>query len=215
MYAEKRKKRRHVWPWLLLLTLVIAVFFCQRNLSHALLNLAAAKASAIASTALRQAAEDALTDGMTEPLICVSRDEQGRIRLIEADARGMNLLSTRVTRLAQERLDALEGLQLGVPLGAMLGSTLLADQGPLIHSTVRQVGAVSAALETELCAAGINQTRYTVTLRLRCTLRLVLPIDSRTVSAEAAMVVAESIIVGEVPAAYLGTSPDPVLNLAP
>ena len=63
--------------------------------------------------------------------------------------------------------------------------------------------AVSAAFSTEFESAGINQTRHKIYLSLQTSVRLVIPSGARQVLLQSQVLIAESIIVGEVPQSYV------------
>ena len=62
---------------------------------------------------------------------------------------------------------------------------------------------IRAVSSTEFESAGINQTRHKIYLSLRTTVRLVIPSGARQVSLGSQVLIAESIIVGEVPQSYV------------
>lgn len=212
----RRKRRRGKALLVILLLLTLLAWYCERNLTRALLNLSAARANAMAAEALNRAAGEIVGEGVAyEQLVTVVRDELGCIRLLQANAQAMNQLASRVSLGARQRLECLEGQQVEVPLGAALGLAMLSGAGPKIRVSILPVGTVTAALTTDFCAAGINQTRHTVRLHLQCSVRLVLPTGTQTVTAESELAVAESIIVGEVPDSYVDGKGEQMLKLAP
>ena len=65
------------------------------------------------------------------------------------------------------------------------------------------MSAVSAAFSTEFESAGINQTRHKIYLSLHTVVRLVIPSSARQVTLNGQMLIAESIIVGDVPQSFV------------
>ena len=72
-----------------------------------------------------------------------------------------------------------------------------------MHVRIVPVSAVSAVFSTEFESAGINQTRHKIYLSLQTTVRLVIPSGAKQVALGSQVLVAESIIVGEVPSSYV------------
>lgn len=218
MPAARRKKRRIFFR-----LLVVCVVLClvgwrlERNLTEVVLSLANARALALAVTALNEAADEVIREGVTyDQLMQVTQDVSGQVRLIQANTSAMNLLASQVSLRAQQRLEDIENQSVMVPLGSALGLTLLAGSGPAIRVNILPVGSVVASLNTEFQSAGINQTRHKVVLTLQGTVRLVIPTGAATVQAVAEVAVAESIIVGEVPESFVDVSSDEdMLNLIP
>ena len=206
--------RRLILSALLLTALALYV---ERNLTAVTLSLAQAKARTLAVTTLNETVEEVVQDGLSwDALVRVTRDASGQVRLLQADTAAMNHLAARVSALAQEKLDGMENRAVQVPLGSALGLTLLAGAGPKITVRVLPVGAIAARFDTELQAAGINQTRHRILLTVTATVKLVIPTGAKTVEASTQVAVAESIIVGEVPQSFVDVNNDTdMLNLIP
>lgn len=218
MTAIERKNlalpRRLLLAGLLLLALFL---WLERNLTQVMLTLADARAQVMAVQALNEAAEEIIQQGVSyESLVDVSLGSDGSVRLLQANAAGMNRLASQASLLAQEKLDALENQSVSVPLGSALGVALLSGMGPDIRVSILPVGAVVTQFATEFTSAGINQTRHRVFLTMRAQVRLVLPAGASVVEAVTQVAVAESIIVGDVPDSYVNVDTiDNMLNLIP
>ena len=65
------------------------------------------------------------------------------------------------------------------------------------------MGTVKTAFVTEFESAGINQTRHKISLEATASVRIVLPSGARTVSVRASALMAESILIGDVPQSYI------------
>ena len=189
----------------------------ENNLTEVVLSLAQAQARALAVQALNDTADDIVLSGVTyDQLMAVTMDGGGQIRLIQANTPQMNLLASRASLTAQEKIASLEHQALYVPLGSALGMTILAGTGPLIEVRILPVGTVNAAFTTEFETAGINQTRHRISLTLTAQVELVIPTGAMEVQAVTQIAVAESIIVGQVPDAYMSVDDaHGMLNLAP
>ena len=189
----------------------------ERNLTEVVLSLAQAQARALAVQALNETADEIVLSGVTyDQLMAVTMDDSGQIRLIQANTPKMNLLATRASTAAQQKIASLEQQSLYVPLGSALGMTLFAGAGPLIEVRILPVGAVNAGFATEFETAGINQTRHKISLTLTAQVELVIPTGAMEVQAVTQVAVAESIIVGQVPDSYVNMeNAEGMLNLAP
>lgn len=219
MSAAHGKKSRRLFRILLLgLALTgLILWYLEKNLTEVVLSLANARARALAVTALNEAADEVIRDGVSyDELIHVTLDESGRVQMIQTNTREMNLLASRVSLNAQMRLEAIENQSVMVPLGSAFGFTLFAGTGPEIRVSIVPVGTVIASLDTEFQSAGINQTRHKVFLTLRGSVRIVIPTGAETVEAVTEVAVAESIIVGDVPDSFVDVNNNSdMLNLLP
>ncbi|MBQ8653354.1 MAG: sporulation protein YunB [Clostridia bacterium] len=202
---------------LLMLLVLLCAITLEQNLTEVVLRLASARAEVLAVNVLNEAIEDVIAQGVRyDELVEVTLDQSGSVRLLQANAAGMNSLSSRVSLTAQEKLENLQDQYISVPLGSALGIALLSGAGPKIPVRILPVGAVKTEFDTEFTSAGINQTRHRVLLTMTAQVQLVLPTGAAGVQAVNQVAVAESIIVGEVPESFVNVGDDTdLLNLVP
>lgn len=188
----------------------------QKNLETVILDMAHARAEAMAVSYVQEATRSLLKDqNPYAAMITVHTDAAGKVTMLEANTMEMNRLSTQAALLTQQQLDSVEAQSVSIPLGAALGIPLFSARGPKVDVRIVPVSAVSAAFFTEFEAAGINQTRHKIYLSLQTTVRLVIPSGARQVALESQVLVAESIIVGDVPGTYVQVPQyDDALNFA-
>ena len=203
---------------LCLAVLIAAMVLIERNLTKVVLSLAQAQARAMAVQVLNQSASELLSAGGVtyDSLMTVVRDESEQVRLIQANTPEMNRLASRVSLMAQEKLQNRGDQTVKVPLGSALGLTLFAGAGPKIEVRVLPVGSVHAEFHTDFQTAGINQTRHRISLQLTAQVQLVIPTGAQKVEVTTQVAMAESIIVGEVPDTFTDVGNDmDMLDLVP
>ena len=203
---EKSSAGKHALFWIVFaLLLLTAVFLAlEKNLEAVILDMAHARAEAMAVEYINEAVRDVMGDQMTyTDMMTVYTDNEGRLTMLQANAVRMNELATVTALQAQARLESADAQSVSIPLGAALGIPFLSAAGPRIQVRIVPVSAVSAAFSTEFESAGINQTRHKIYLSLRTTVRLVIPSGARQVSLGSQVLIAESIIVGDVPESYV------------
>ena len=180
-------------------------FAMERNLRPIVLSTAESRVRAIAL--------DAVNSAIARNF---SRDSEGRVTSLSADAVGMNRLSTQIALTAQQYIADIGDQSLRISIGSLTGNPLLAGRGPEMLVKVIPVGAVSSEFITEFQSAGINQTRHKVYIRIRAVMRIVIPTGARKVEVTAQAPVAETVIVGQAPQSYVNVeSRDDLLNLLP
>ena len=201
---ESRFRRTVRWVILGGLVLVLLLLLLERNLESVILDMAHARAEAMAVEYIHEAVRDVMEDAVTyEDMMTVQTDQQGRVTMLQANAVRMNELATVTALEAQSKLESAEAQSIAIPLGAALGVPFLSALGPRVKVYIVPVSAVSAAFSTEFESAGINQTRHKIYLSLHTTVRLVIPGGARQVSLGSQVLIAESIIVGAVPQSYV------------
>ncbi len=205
-YSARAKRRRLFRRITLLLLLLAAVMvMIERNFKPLVFSLAEARSASMASQVLYGALAEAIQDGVTYgDLMNVHMDERGQVALLSANTMAMNRLADRAGQAALKQLGDMSSERVSVPLGAALGLTLLAGSGPGVPVSIVPIGSVATEFATEFEACGINQTRHKVYLQLTASIRIVIPTGAKTTQVSANMLVAESIIVGNVPEGFVG-----------
>lgn len=202
---------------LVLLLLLLLLFMLEKNLESVILSMAHSRVQAMAVDRLNDSVREALGEKKVyDELVTVRADQNGHVTMIQADAVKMNELATMTALLAQEKLGNAENETVTIPLGAAFGIPFLAAMGPDVRVRIVPVGAVTAEFQSEFESAGINQTRHKIYLSMHTTVRLVLPRGAEQVKFTSQVLVAESIIVGQVPESFIEVqSSDQALNFAP
>ena len=203
---EKKTRRGHALRWAILGLLVVAALaaLLEKNLENTILEMAHARAQAMAVEYINEAVRDMMDGSLTyADMMNVRTDAAGRVTMLEANAVRMNELATVTALQAQSRLESADAQSVSIPLGSALGIPFLSALGPRIQVRIVPVSAVSAAFSTEFESAGINQTRHKIYLTLHAIVRLVIPSGAKQVSLNGQVLIAESIIVGEVPQSYV------------
>lgn len=186
------------------------------QLTPIILNTAEARVRAIALDAVNTAVAQNLNRVSYEDLISVSRDADGHVTLLQANTVNMNHISTQTALTAQQYIADIGEQQMRISIGSATGSPLLAGRGPEFVIKVIPVGSVGTEFITEFQAAGINQTRHKVYIRIRAVMRVLIPAGARRVEVVSQVPVAETVIVGQVPQSYVNVeSTEDMLNLLP
>jgi len=211
MEKEKKPKKkpgkfRKILRAAVICILMLSALFLllEKNLEAVILDMAHARAEAMAVEYLHQALQDVMgRDVVYGDMMQVQLDESGRVTMLQANALRMNELATATALRAQEKLESAEAQSVSIPLGAALGIPFLSALGPGVKVKIVPVSAVTANFSTEFESAGINQSRHKIFLSLQANVRLVIPTGGRQVTLNSQVLIAESIIVGDVPQSYV------------
>lgn len=217
---EKRVRKKGRWRIMLAIALVLILalaLWMDSNLKPIVVSMAEAQCKALAVGVLNAAIRTVLTSGLDySDLMTVRFDSAGHVTMMQANTVRMNTLSTSISKEALDGLRKLDVARIGIPLGSALGSKLFAGEGPRIPIKVYPVGAVTAGFSSEFETSGINQTRHKVYLKVQASIQIVIPTDASVVSVTENVLVAESIIVGQVPERfYSGGGNGMMLDLVP
>ena len=186
---------------LAVLFLILMAFWVNSRLEPVVEDLTVNEARARAVQVISAAVEDSLT-GQDQPvasMVAIQYKESGEIASLSTDMAEMNNLKASLLADVQEELGESVHIDLGVPIGTLLGGGLLHGRGPEVPLRITLSGNIEADFESEFTSAGINQTQHTVNLRVRTTIYTFLAGKQGSAEVETTVPVAETVIVGEVP----------------
>ena len=103
----------------------------------------------------------------------------------------------------EDALSHLADQKITVPLFAASGSRFLASFGPELPVRVRGLAMPQISLSDSFIAAGINQTKHSIYLNVDAELMVAVPFDSERCHISASVLLAEGIIIGQIPETYL------------
>ena len=135
--------------------------------------------------------------------IIISRDNNGKILSIESDADEINKIQNEIKKQINKDLSHINNNRMSLPIGTLTGITLFSGFGPEIVLKLHQVGGVDTEIKSEFETTGINQTKYKVIIEIQVELSAVLPAHSTDIIIKDEYLIAETIIIGEIPNAYL------------
>ena len=138
-----------------------------------------------------------------EDLVTLDRTADGGVAAARIDLAAVNRMKSTILRELDQRVPARIREKVRVPLGNVILPTLFSGHGVSLPVRVVNLRSTNAELESSFSQAGVNQTLHTLSLRVEVDLLLLTPagIFSRQVSA--AVPVAQTIIVGDVPSVLL------------
>ena len=204
MKRKKRKKR--LWLALPLLTL-LALALAWLRLAPAIEDLAAAQVTDEASDLIAEAitAQMELEDISYDRLIMLEKDAKGQILALRTDMNQLNRLRNETLDIINRRILDEGETELGVPLGSVLLPSLLSGKGPRLPVRVLTVSNSDAEFQSSFQAAGINQTMHRITMQVVMNVTLLTPAGTRALRVDSGVVVAETILIGQVPSTVIQT----------
>ena len=167
-------------------------------------SMAAYQAKVYATRILNEAVEAQLAGESPSyrELVSLSTGDDGKINAVQTDVVRLNLLKAALTNAAADRLEELEQQTVLVPLGTLLGWQVLSGRGPLMEFRLGPAGYVRSSLSHRFDAAGINQTRHQIMLRLDASIIAVLPGYTTSTEVSTDFLLAETVIVGTSPDSF-------------
>lgn len=208
-WGYRRVKGLYIYLIYTIVALIFFYYFMEYRLKPAIIAVSETLAKETAVNTINDAINERVLKGIEyKDLVYVRTDNNGKVSMLQANTIEMNLLASKITREVKENLNSIGPLYAKIPLGSVFSSDLFANVGPRIKVGLLPVGAVDVDFSSQFEPAGINQTRHRIYLDIRTTIRIIAPLTSDEVQVTLHMPIAESIIVGDVPASYVDVNGD-------
>lgn len=216
---NKIKNNRKKYTIILAVILSIFIFFLffSTLISPVLLNTIELRAKSISTRAINSAVSDVVMNSIVyDDLINIVTDELGNISMIQANTFEINNLSKDLAQTTEKKIDEYGKKGVSIAIGSFTGIPLFVGLGPEINLKVSPIGSVYSTFSSEFESAGINQTIHRIYLNINANVGVVLPLYTKKFTTTQHVLIAESIIVGNVPEVYLYSDTlDSLLNFVP
>ena len=171
-----------------------------------------------AEVLVSRAVNKALTEqfGKEDPqkdFFIVQKDEDGRTEMVQADSIAINVMMTELTGCLQQAFREMDEETLEVPVGSLFGSKLFSQTGPYMDLAVVPLSVLSTDFRTEFEEQAINQTKYKIYIVLSCRVKVMAPFCSRTFDTSTTVLLAETVILGEVPDSFVQVPEEDILDV--
>lgn len=204
---------RRFWYRLLLFFVVIVAllgtlfYLFREKFNVALRDLSKTQITNTTSDLINDAIDEQIESGniQYDRIVYFEKDLDGRITALKTNMSEVNRLKTDILNLINNEILALDTADIGVPLGNLFLPEIFSGKGPVIPVQIIAIRNSDASFSSSFTEAGINQTlqKITLTVSVDVTILVLGETDSFTVSSQ--VVVAETVIVGQVPDTYLQT----------
>ena len=138
-------------------------------------------------------------------IVYFEKDLNGRITALKTNMSEINRLKTDILRIINDEILALDASDLGIPLGSLFLPELFSGKGPVIPVHILSIRNSDAMFDSDFSQAGINQTLHKLTMLVSVDVAVLVLGQTSSFTINSEVVVAETVIVGEVPDTFLQT----------
>ncbi|CDB24144.1 sporulation protein YunB [Clostridium sp. CAG:557] len=182
---------------------IIAVLL-DRQMRPLIKSVVFSQAQTVSTNVINQVVADELSrlDIDYSDIIDIQKDADGKILAVSTDMKKVNSLKSLMTLSIQDKISAMEVQKTKIPLGTFTGTEILNGRGPKIPIDVSMSGSVIMDFKSEFVSAGINQTKHKLYLEVNSEVLAFIPGYPVNTVVKTSILIAETIIVGEVPAVF-------------
>ena len=169
----------------------------------------------LAETQVKNTASDLINDAIAEQIaagniqydriVYFEKDLNGRITALKTNIGEINRLKTDVLNIINDEILSTDESGLGVPLGSLFLPEFLSGKGPKLPVRILVIRNSEADFFSDFSEAGINQTLHKLNMEVFLDVTVLVLGSTTEFTISSHMVVAETVIVGDVPETYFQT----------
>lgn len=138
-------------------------------------------------------------------IVYFEKDLDGKITALKTNMSEVNRLKTDILNLINDEILALDTSDLGIPLGSLILPEFFSGRGIQIPVRILSIRNSDAAFESYFSQAGINQTLHQLNMSVSVDVAILVFGKTESFTVTSQVVVAETVIVGQVPNTFLQT----------
>lgn len=201
--------RRRLLRWLALIICVVAVLLIlfRRRYNEPIRTLAQTQITNATSDLINDAIDQQIEAGDIhyDRIVFFEKDLNGRITALKTNMSEVNRLKTSTLNLINDEILALDTSDIGIPMGSLFISELFSGRGPVIPVEIISIRNSDAFFTSNFTQAGINQTLHQLSMSVLVDVSVLVLGETASFTVTSEVVVAETIIVGDVPDTFFQT----------
>ena len=204
----RRKIRSFFALLLLILVLSTMLFFLFRERYRDIIReLAETQVKNTTSDLTNDAIAKQIADGIIQydRIVFFEKDLDGRITALKTNMSEVNRLKTDILNIINDEILALDTSDIGIPIGSFFLPEFFSGKGPVIPVHVLSIRNSDANFASSFQQAGINQTLHQLTMLVSVDVAILVLGQTAAFTITSEVVVAETVIVGNVPNTFLQT----------
>ena len=204
------RKRLKIFGIYLLIgfTVLAACFFTLRNKYRLVIQ-------DLAQTSVKNATSDLANDAVAQQIengniqydrmVYFEKDVNGRITALKTNIGEINHLKTDILNIINGKILALDAVDIGIPVGSLFLPEFFSGKGPNIPVHILAIRNSDATFSSAFHQAGINQTLHQLLMEVSVDAAVLVLGETSSFTITSQIVVAETVIVGEVPNTFIQT----------
>lgn len=197
-----RKKERFVQVIAIIIIAFTFAYFIVKSIGPIIEKQCRNMAKSIATKVSNSETTEVMKNYTYDDLIIITKDKDGNIKMVGTNIITVNEIISDIPLHIQEQLEKTENSSFNIHLGSFLGSRLFAGRGPKFKIKMEVIGNLDTDLKSEFTSAGVNQTLHKIYLEIKCNVIILTPFETIEEQIVNQVLLAEGLIVGDVPNAY-------------
>ncbi len=167
-----------------------------------LVNFTKSNAYSLALQATEQAIRQNIESVSYDNIISERKDENGKIVALCANTRELNRISNTLAINIEENISRIDESYIKIPIALFFNTGIFGGTGVRIKIKTVPLGDTKIECFSEFDSIGINQTRHRIVLKVKTYYTIIAPVYIRNECYEKEVVLAETILNGDIPETY-------------
>ena len=204
-----RRRIRSFFHFLIMLLVAVLLLFLMMRSRYrdVIRELAETQVKNTTSDLTNDAIAKQIADGVIQydRIVYFEKDLDGRITALKTNMSEVNRLKTDILNIINDEILALDTSDIGIPLGSLFFPEVFSGKGPAIPVHILSIRNSDANFASAFSQAGINQTLHQLTMFVGVDVAVLVLGETSSFTITSEVVVAETVIVGDVPDTFLQT----------
>ena len=203
------RRIKHYLRWLILILLILTAGFIlfRHKFRQPIRDLAETQVKNITSDLINDAIDRQIESGniQYDRIVYFEKDLNGKITALKTNMSEVNRLKTEVLNLINDEILAIDTDKMGIPIGNLILPEFFSGKGPVVPVHILSIRNSDAEFSSSFTEAGINQTLQQLNMCVSVDVAALVLGKTNHFSVSTQVVVAETVIVGQVPGTFLQT----------
>lgn len=192
---------------ILLIISVVFIAFFRFKYHKTIQSLAKTQVENSTSDLINDAIDKQISSGniQYDRIVYFEKDLNGRITALKTNMSEVNRLKTAILNIINDEILALDTSDIGIPIGSLMLPEVFSGRGYKIPVHILSIRNSDGDFESNFVEAGINQTLHQLIMNIRVDVSVLVLGKNESFAVSSQVVVAETIIVGQVPDTFFQT----------
>ena len=204
-----RRRLIRLLRWIIILAILalIGLLFFRQRYNTVIRDLAETQVKNSTSDLINDAIDKQIENGniQYDRIVYFEKDLNGRITALKTNMSEVNRLKTDILNIINDEILALDTSDLGIPIGSLILPEFFSGRGLCIPVQILSIRNSDASFNSDFTEAGINQTLQQLNMHISVDVAVLTLGKTANFTVSSQVVVAETIIVGQVPETFLQT----------
>ena len=206
-HSKKGKMHKNIYKKKLTIFIILIIALFSFNIIWHAINpifeaLCDDEARAIATKITNEQTSKVLNQYNYDSFFSIEKDKNGDIQMINANILKINLVISDIALNIQNALEENENNDIYIAMGSLTGIRIFSGSGPKIPIRLANIGNITTDLRSEFISQGVNQTLHRVYMEIETKVNILTPISTIERSINNQVLIAENVILGEIPSTY-------------